>query len=143
MILLGKGKATLFSGRAIGSRSSRRPKAQMIGGRASCVVSEAAFLRITVNSKTDADMGELEWAEIAFWIGVGKRSIEGCIIFRTVQNGKRRLGSPNVASEGLRGTNVHIRRLLSRHNALIVALAGLGVRSTNTLRGIQYKGNEY
>ena len=66
MILLDKAKATLFSGRAIGSRSSRRPKAQMIGGRESCVALEAAFLRIIVNSKTDADMGELEWAEIAF-----------------------------------------------------------------------------
>lgn len=76
MILLGKGKATLFSERAIGSRSSRRLEARMIGGRASCVVSEAAFLRITVNSMTDADTGELEWAEIAFRIGVGKRSIK-------------------------------------------------------------------
>jgi hypothetical protein len=66
MILLGKGKATLFSGRAIGSRSSRRPKAQMIGGRASCVVSEAAFLRITVNSKTDADTGNWNGRELLF-----------------------------------------------------------------------------
>jgi hypothetical protein len=99
MILVGKGKATLFSGRAIESRSSRRPKAQMTGGRASCVVSEAAFLRITVNSKTDADVGELEWAGIAFRIGVGKRSIKAVIICRTVQNRKLRLGSPNVALE--------------------------------------------
>jgi len=60
MILRGKGKAILFSGRAIGSRSSKRLEAQMIGGRASCVVSEAAFLRITVNRKTDSDTGEIE-----------------------------------------------------------------------------------
>jgi hypothetical protein len=74
------------------------------------VVSEAAFLRIIVNSKTDADTGELEWAGIAFRIGVGKREHQGCMIFRTVQNGKQRLESPNVALEGLRGTKVHIRR---------------------------------
>lgn len=94
MILLGKEKATLFSERGIGSRSSRRPKAQMTGGRASCVVSEAAFLRIIVNSKTDADTGELECAGIAFRVGVGKREHQGYMIFRTVQNGKQRLESP-------------------------------------------------
>jgi hypothetical protein len=78
MILLGKEKATLFSERGIGSRSSRRPKARMTGGRASCVVSEAAFLRIIVNSKTDADTGG---------IGMGGN----CFSDRSWQKGASRL----------------------------------------------------
>jgi hypothetical protein len=126
MILLGKGKATLFSGRVIGSRSSKRLKARMIGGRVSCVVSKAAFLRITVNSKTDADAGELEWPGIAFRIRVGKRSIKAVIISRTVQNRKLRLGSTKRgigrAYEALKYT---MGVYLSRHNTVAVALAGL------------------
>jgi hypothetical protein len=103
MILLGKGKATLFSGRAIGSRSSRRPKAQMIGGRASCVVSEAAFLRITVNSKTDADTRNWNERELLFGKELAKgesRLLQSTGLFKTE---KLRLGSPK------RGIGRHAR----------------------------------